>query len=391
MLLNLYKAEEEYKYFVMNLPTVPSCIVQSATWKSLVAEEFVNGVFKPKEIFVNYEDELVDQIRCLNITGRTGPNNYGRVNNQPLTNEIWERIVSYIKLTRKMNYHIKSVFGPQVKISHYDMFNLPYYQEWKNGWYPAKDGLIWSPDYYTDRDNGCPFCSELDIDYPGDVAYAALPLEQKLVFIRKAVEALQSKIFKMGAAISKMCLFENVEGQPDVLDLRQELSELLPQIDPNLFIIEGLNHYPNSAHGEICNNVHKYYAATPNGFNEAADVNFKNNSEINKSRQQSIHHKEQARVGMFNNQRSGKLYSWFVQGVCGSDVAEAMYEYYNSNLKDNAGFVKSWTDTSFAATEVSSFPSTETDPNHLAGERIYKVKFAPKNALRRSFLKVTQR
>jgi hypothetical protein len=387
LLLNTYKQDEEYKYFVMNLPSVPSCIVQSETWKSLVAEEFVNGAYKPKEIFVNYEEELVDQIRCLNITGRTGPNNYGRVSGQPLTNEIWERLVSYIKLTRKMNYHIRSVFGPQVKISHYDMFNLPYYQEWKNGWYPAKDGLMWSPDYYTDRDNGCPFCSELDIDYPGDVAYAALPLEQKLVFIRKAVEALQSKTFKMGAAISKMCLFENVEGQPDVLDLRQELSELLPQIDPNLFIIEGLNHYPNSAHGEICNNVHKYYAATPNGFNEAADVNFKNNSEINKSRQQSIHHKEQARVGMFNNQRSGKLYSWFVQGVCGSDVAEAMYEYYNSNLKDNAGFVKSWTDTSFAATEVSSFPSTETDPNHLAGERIYKVKFAPKNTLRRSFLK----
>lgn len=390
-LLNMYKEYEEYKYFVMNLPNVPSCIVQSNTWNNLVHEDFdSNGKYKPNWVFVNYEDELVDQIRCINPTGRTGPNNYGTINGQPLTNEIWLRAVSYIKLTRKMNYHIRQVLGEQAKVNHYDMMPFPYYQEWSlkhpTSWYTNKSGILWAPDI-IEVPTDCPFCGELNIGYPGDAVYNQLPAGEKIAFTTKAQNALQEKVFKFAKVIAKMCLFENAPDEPDVLDLRAELTELFPQIDPNNFIITGLNHYENSVHGALVNNVHKYYSSTQNGFNSAETVNITNNAEANKSRQMSIHHKEQARVGLFDNQRSGKLYSFFVQGVCGSDVAPMQYEYYNSNMESNAGLVKSWSNGGFNSTEVNQFPTTTTDPNHKPGVRKYDSKFSVKNISRRSVLR----
>jgi hypothetical protein len=270
------------------------------------------------------------------------------------------------------------------------MMPIPYYQEWSikadTSWYPNKNGILWSNDP-VETPTFCPFCNELDIGYPGDVVYNSLPNAQKIEWTTKANLALQEKVFKFAKAISKMCLFENEPGEPDTLDLRADLTPLFPQIDPNNFIITGLNYYENSVHGALVNNVHKYYAGTSNGFNRTEDVVSINNAESNKSRQQSIHHREQARVGLYANQRSGKLYSWFVQGVCGSDANPMHYEYYNSNLESDAGFIKSWDDSDYTSNEISSFPVSSGNPNHRPGERKYTYKFALKNTNRRSALR----
>jgi hypothetical protein len=191
-----------------------------------------------------------------------------------------------------------------------------------------------------------------------------------------------------------MCIFEPAEGEPDVLDLRPEMTVLMPQIDPSNFIITGLNHYPNSALGDLVKNAHKYYKATGNGFT-LGDENLFNNSEGNKSRQMSVHHKEQARIGLFNNQSSGKLYSFMVQGVCGSDIASSGYEFYNSSDPANGGYKKSFNYTcstaacrpNFNTIEVSSFPISESVANHQAGDRKYVAANLFQNTNRKSFLR----
>lgn len=386
-LLNIYKDYEEYKYFVMHLPNVPSCITQSNTWKDLVHEDFdVNGKYKPNYVFVNYEDELVDQIRSLNATGRTGVNNYGKIAGQPLTDDIWQRVVSYIKLTRKMNHYMREVLGEQAKVNHYDMMAFPYYQEWADNWYPNKSGILWSTDPISSP-TFCPHCDELDIDYPGDTVYNQLSTEEKIAWTTKANEALQQKVFRLANAIAKMCLFVNEPGEPDVLDLRADLIPLFPQLNPENFIISGLNHYSNSTHGAIVNNVHKYYSMTSNGFNTQDEVDFTNNAEANRSRQLSKHVKEQTRVGLFNNQRAGKLFSFFTQGTCGCDSHSMFYEYYNCNLANDAGYAKSWSSNYFNATQVDQFPTTTNDQNHEPGDRKYLYKSGFKNVAKRSALR----
>jgi hypothetical protein len=364
--LQKIKEKEEYKYFILNHTALPSCLSQSQDARNQSSSDFVNGVYRPEFVFVNYEEELVDQIRSLNITGRNGPNNYGKMSGAPLTDKLWQRLVSYVKLTRKMNYYIKQVFGSQAKVNHYDMMSFPYYQEWATNWAPVL-GTFWGTDE-NPNPTTCPFCNELDIGYPGDAVYNTLPTSEKIELNTKANLALQAKVFKLAQAIAKMCLFENSAGQPDVLDLRSELSPLMPQIDPSNFIITGLNHYANSVHGAIVNNCHKYYATTTNGFSTRSQVDYLNNAEANSSRQHSIHHKEQARVGLFANQRAGKLYSFQVQGVCGSDVSPAAYEYYNSNMKTDAGYIKSYVGSCFGTGEVADLPTTSTT-SWPAGER----------------------
>jgi hypothetical protein len=112
----------------------------------------------------------------------------------------------------------------------------------------------------------------------------------------------------------------------------------------------------------------------------------------------SVHHKEQGRIGLFNNQSSGKLYSFMVQGVCGSQVAPSGYEFYNSSDPANAGYKKSFnypcnTNLStcirptFNGVEVSSFPISESVANHQAGDRKYVVPTFPQNTNRKSFLR----
>jgi alpha-tubulin suppressor-like RCC1 family protein len=381
------KEMADYQYFVNNLPNVPSCVLQSSAWNNYHADEYVNGEYRPKYVLVNYEAELVDQIRSVNATGRKvladGTKAYVTIEGQPINENLWQRVVSYVKLTRKMNHYIRQVFGNQANIAHYDMYAVPFYQDWKGGgqWYP-NNGILFSQEYQVTE---CAYCDELLPDYPGHAVYNNLPNSEKLIWIEKAVKALQDKVFRMAKAISKMCLFENAEGEPDTLDLREDLSSLMPQIDPSNFIITGLNHYPNSVHGALATNTHKYYTCTSNGFNTTAQVESLNDAESNRSREMSIHFKEQGRVGLFNNQRSGKFFSPFVQGVCGSDVAESFYEFYSSSDPNNAGYKKSWTSFRFDAQEISTLPTTTTNPSHPAGTRIYTNKSSPKSGLRRSF------
>jgi hypothetical protein len=378
----------DYQYFVNNLPSVPSCVQQSAAWNDYHADEYINGEYRPKYILVNYEAELVDQIRSVNATGREvlpdGTKAYVTIEGQPIDEKLWQRVVSYVKLTRKMNHHIRGVFGNQAKIAHYDMYGVPFYQDWTGGasWYP-NNGILYNENYQVTE---CAYCDELLPDFPGHAVYNNLSSSEKLVWIEKAVNALWDKVFRLAKAISKMCLFENAQGEADILDLREDLASLMPQIDPSNFIITGLNHYANSVHGALANNTHKYYTCTSNGFNDRAQVDSINDSESNRSREMSRHFKEQGRVGLFNNQRSGKFYSMMVQGVCGSDVADSFYEFYSSSDPNNAGYKKSWTSFSFTAQEIPSLPATANISTHPAGTRIYTNIASPKSGLRRSFL-----
>jgi alpha-tubulin suppressor-like RCC1 family protein len=400
------KASEEYAYFSMHLDPdkIPPCITQGDAWKTWSEDDFVNGEYRPKRVFVNYEDQLVDQIRGLDMTARFGPGQYGGMGGVLVNAKIWQKVVSYVKLTRKMNNKIREVWGSQANINHYDMMSFPYYQNWKSEWYPTAGPLMWgeldllenTADNQS-RVSTCPYCGELDIDYPGDAVFNQLSFEEKREFNIKALKAVQNKVFALAAAIAKMCLFEPAEGEPDVLDLRPEMTVLMPQIDPSNFIITGLNHYANSVHGDLVNNAHKYYAATSDGFTVGGET-LMNNSETNKSRQMSVHHKEQARVGLFNNQSSGKLYSFMVQGVCGSQVSPHSYEFYNSSDPANAGYKKSFNypcnpelstclRPTFNGIEVSSFPISASVANHQAGDRKYVVPTFPENTNRKSFLR----
>ena len=397
------KEQEEYAYKIMHSPTVPPCITQGDAWKTWSDDDFVNGVYTPKRVFVNFEDQLVDQIRGLDMTARFGPGQYGGMGGVLVNDKIWQKVVSYVKLTRKMNNKIREVWGSQANINHYDMMSFPYYQNWKSKWYPTAGPLMWGEldllENTSDNQSRvatCPYCDELNIGYPGDAVFNLLSFEDKREFNIKALKAVQNKVFALAAAIAKMCLFEPAEGEPDVLDLRPEMSVLMPQIDPSNFIITGLNHYPNSAHGDLVNNAHKYYAGTSDGFTAGGET-LMNNSETNKSRQMSVHHSEQARIGLFNNQSSGKLYSFMVQGVCGSQIAPSGYEFYNSSDPVNGGYKKSFNYTcpcdipacrcEFSTIEVSSFPISESVANHQAGDRKYVAANLFQNTNRKSFLR----
>ena len=389
------KKRLERHYSINNTNNAPACIYKSTLYNDYMNEYFVNGEYKPKILHIDIEGALTNMIGYVNITYRSGPNQYGGVNSKLITNTIWERIVSYIKLMRKYVYYAKQVYGEQVRVYFYSPFPFPYYQAWAQNWYPTKS-IMWG-DVQNSPPATCPFCDELDIDYPGDAAYAAASTEVKKQITDRALKALQQKVYKFQNVLTKMLMFEIEDGQEDVLDLTEEMSILMPHLNRNLFIIEGLNHYPESAPHFLSQSSYANYPyagellhqdGNPWGEAHPKEMTDTADAQADFTRQIVRNGKEMVRTGLYDNQQFGQMFTNTIQPNCGSQLSDAPYQYWNSVSKDKGGYIKSWSSSDRVnAVEISQFPVTTTDPAHKPGERKIQFRNNVKNYNNRSFMK----
>lgn len=351
----------------------PSGVYRSSAYTNLMDEYFESGVYKPKILHIDIEDHLTNAITNINITYRAGPNQYGGIGQQLITNNIWQRIVSQVKLMRKLTHYARQIYGEQVKIFWYNPIPFIWWHEWSPGWYPT-DGApsLWSDVRQTSQTE-CPFCSELNIGYQGDAWFNSLSNSDKVMIIEKAINELRNRVFKIQNAFAKMFMFENGTGAPDVLDLRADLKSIMPQIDEEHFIIEGLNHYSNSASDFLTQSTYKAYATTGGVFVQDKEPYPKptttannNKAHANFVRAAVKNGKEMVRTGKYKNQIFGQMYTHTIQGNCGSDVAQHTYEYWNCDLKTESGYIKNWDNYNrYTAVELNQFDNAEP------GERDY--------------------
>lgn len=380
--LRNYKKQQEIKFKLNKYNNLPGCIIKDTS--GAVDENFVNGVFKPKHFFINIDKRLTGLISTLNTTFRAFENQYGSINGkQLLTENTFNRIISYIKLIRKIVYHTKLELGSQVKVYFNDVTLLPSKSEWTDG-FPY---VLWDDVDKDEYIGSCPNCNELLSDFKYSVEeFAALDRGQRLEYVKRAQEVLQEKTKIWYKAVASMLTFVNQAKESDELDLTNALSLLFPQIDSSNFVITGLNYYPNSNVDIILHNTFRKNALITNGFenNVVEEVEEKIKTETTKIKDIVSTGKQTARVGVSKNELSSQVYSPVIQNYCGGDAWYGFYEYYNCSLETEAGYIKSWESSE---EEKTQFPIVDSE-EHSAGDRKYfNTKNHKNNIHRRSFLR----
>lgn len=390
-LLERHKKEQEDLYSINHNTNVGPNIFTKDT-SGMTDGDFENGIFKPRYYHIDIELELTNII-AIDPTYRLSANNYGNsyLTGKPVDAATFQRIVSYIKLLRKTVYYTKLSYGKQVKVFYYDPINIPTYSGWDTSGWP---GYLW--DEWTEASGEiarCPNCTELKIPnwpYATEAQFIAAPVGDRLIWAKKAQEKLRDKVRKYFKAFSSMMLFVNPEGQDDVLDLRSELSELFPQINPSNFIITGLNHYKNpdfnSSLDILNNNSYEYYSTVTNGSENILpnDREFFNIGKASNVRQLLKMGKDAAHVGINNNQKYAQMFCKTLQGVCGTEKNPATYEYYNNDEKANAGYVKKWKNTgsdncyvdlNLPYEEISDLPLYDAESNNPYNSELELLRF----------------
>ncbi len=383
------KQYAELTYRTNNITNAPECSFRSSNFRNFVDDYFENGVYKPKILHIDIEDRLTNMITAVNPTYRAAKGQYVGVSGQLITDTIWQRIVSQIKLMRKLTHYAKQVYGNQVKVHFYSPLPFSWWPDWAPNWYPTNGApSLWGD--VTDLPTLCPFCEELDIGYEGDEWYDSLNSAQKIEVLNRAVNALRNKVFAFQNALTKMLMFETDGSTPDILDLTSELKELMPHLDESNFVITGLNHYSNSALDFLSQSTYVAYAFTggifkPNKqpYPHPIQTEWNNKAHANFVRAVVKNGKDMVRTGLYKNQIFAQMFTHTIQGNCGSDVAPHTYEYWNCDLKNESGYIKKWSSfDKITATEQTpfSFPPTKF------GERDYGVNSSnAKNVNRASF------
>lgn len=373
--LQIYKKDQERKYKINKLTTLTaSCVVQDAS--GIVDSNFENGIFKPKYFYLNIDNHILNKINALNVTFRFANRNYGSVNSsEPLTQETFQRVISYIKLIRKLIYHTKQVLGSQVKVYFNDSVLIPANQEWASDWYKLWD---YNPSYLNSTNFKCPNCQELlgtpDIDYSDP----SIDVASKMNRIVAAMEELRTRTLTWYNAIIKMLTFID-NTQRDELDLTQELQNIFPQISPNNFIITGLNYYPNSVSNIISYNTYQLNSVVNNRYETPLITEDKLKSETRKNRK-IVDNLKTLRNSY--NITTGAVTNNTVQQYCGLDGWLGFYESYNTFDPESGGYIKNWSNLTWSGTEIPQFNTSNAEGNRRSLRTTN-----PQNLNRRSFLR----